>query len=115
MNTSRPFSAPPRLTTTMILTVLAVAGAPAIAAETGFPSRPVRMLVGFSPGGGTDIAVRIIGKRLSEIWSQQVVVDNRAGAGGLVAFEMAARASPDGHTLLATSPSFAIQPNLSRK
>src|SRR5262245_3286829 len=115
MNTSRPFSAPLRLITTMTLTVLAVASAPAIAAETGFPSRSVRLLVGFSPGGGTDIAVRIIGKRLSEMWGQQVVVDNRAGAGGMVAFEMAAKANPDGHTLLATSPSFAIQPNLARK
>ena len=66
------------------------------AADPGFPSRPIRLLVGFSPGGGTDIAVRIIGKKLSEIWGQQVVVDNRAGAGGLVAFEMTARALPDG-------------------
>jgi tripartite-type tricarboxylate transporter receptor subunit TctC len=85
------------------------------AAEPGFPSRPIRLLVGFSPGGGTDIAVRIIGKKLSEIWGQQVVVDNRAGAGGLVAFEIVARAIPDGYTLLAASPSFAIQPNLARK
>ena len=59
--------------------------------------------------------MRIVGKKLSEMWGQQVVVDNRAGAGGLVAFEMAAKAGPDGYTLLATSPSFAIQPNLSRK
>jgi tripartite-type tricarboxylate transporter receptor subunit TctC len=98
----------------VVLLVLGWAGS-GVGADTPFPSRPVRLLVGFSPGGGTDIAVRIIGKKLSEIWGQQVVVDNRAGAGGLVAFEMAARASPDGHTLLATSPSFAIQPNLSRK
>jgi len=90
-------------------------GATSVAAEEGFPSRPIRMLVGFTPGGGTDIAVRIIGKKLSEMWGQQVVVDNRAGAGGLVAFEMAARANPDGYTLLAASPSFAIQPNLARK
>src|SRR5262245_8706742 len=115
MNTPRFFSARLRLMITMIVAGFAAAGAPAIAAETGFPSRPVRLLVGFSPGGGTDIAVRIIGKKLSEIWSQQVVVDNRAGAGGLVAFEMAARANPDGYTLLAASPSFAIQPNLARK
>ncbi len=83
--------------------------------ESGFPSRPIRLLVGFSPGGGTDIAARIIAKKLGDIWGQQVVVDNRAGAGGLVAFEMVARANPDGYTLLATSPSFAIQPTLAAK
>ena len=84
-------------------------------AEALYPSKPVRMLVGFSPGGGTDVAARIIGKKLSETWNQQVVIDNRAGAGGLVAFEMAAKANPDGYTLLATSPSFAIQPSISPK
>ena len=84
-------------------------------AEQPYPSKPVRMLVGFSPGGGTDVAARIVGKKLSEMWNQQVVIDNRAGAGGLLAFEMAARANPDGYTLLATSPSFAIQPGIAGK
>jgi tripartite-type tricarboxylate transporter receptor subunit TctC len=83
--------------------------------EQNYPSRPIRMLVGFSPGGGTDVAARIIAKKLSETWNQQVVIDNRAGAGGLLAFEMTARANPDGYTLLATSPSFAIQPSISAK
>jgi tripartite-type tricarboxylate transporter receptor subunit TctC len=73
------------------------------------------MLVGFSPGGGTDVAARIIGKKLAEAWNQQIVIDNRAGAGGLVAFEMTAKANPDGYTLLATSPSFAIQPSIAAK
>jgi tripartite-type tricarboxylate transporter receptor subunit TctC len=100
-----------------------MAGAwPAIAAQAAkppapgadYPARPVRVLVGFSPGGGTDIAVRIIGKKLSEMWGQQIIVDNRPGAGGLLAFEMAAKANPDGYTLLAASPSFAIQPNLAK-
>jgi tripartite-type tricarboxylate transporter receptor subunit TctC len=84
-------------------------------AEVLYPTKPIRMLVGFSPGGGTDVAARIIGKKLSETWNQQVVIDNRAGAGGLVAFEMAAKANPDGYTLLASSPSFAIQPSISAK
>jgi tripartite-type tricarboxylate transporter receptor subunit TctC len=97
-----------------------MSGAPSIsiAAEqsaAGYPTRPIRMLVGFSPGGGTDVAIRIIGKKLSEIWGQQIIVDNRPGAGGLVAFEIVAKANPDGHTLLATSPSFAIQPGLTSK
>ena len=85
------------------------------AAETAYPSKPVRVLVGFSPGGGTDVAVRIIGKKLSELWGQQVVVDNRPGAGGLIAFDIVAKANPDGYTLLASSPSFAIQPGLTPK
>lgn len=80
-----------------------------------YPSRPVRLLVGFSPGGGTDIAMRIIGKRLGEIWGQQIVVDNRPGAGGLLAFDMVAKANRDGYTLLAASPSFAIQPGLAAR
>lgn len=83
--------------------------------EPGYPSKPIRMLVGFSPGGATDVVARIIAKKLSEMWDQQVVIDNRAGAGGLVAFEMTAKANPDGYTLLATSPSFAIQPGMSAK
>jgi tripartite-type tricarboxylate transporter receptor subunit TctC len=97
----------------LLLPFLLIAGAGA--AETGYPSKPIRMLVGFSPGGGTDVAARIIGKKLSEAWNQQIVVDNRAGAGGLLAFEMTAKANPDGYTLLATSPSFAIQPGLAAK
>jgi len=100
---------------TVLVATTAASAADSRASETGFPSRPIRLLVGFSPGGGTDLAVRIIGKKLADIWGQQVVVDNRAGAGGLVAFEIAAKAIPDGYTLLAASPSFAIQPNLARK
>lgn len=84
-------------------------------ATADYPVRPVRMLIGFSPGGGTDIAMRIVVRRLAEIWGQQVVVDNRPGAGGLLAFDMVAKANPDGYTLLAASPSFAIQPGLSAK
>jgi tripartite-type tricarboxylate transporter receptor subunit TctC len=100
------------------MTCLAVCESSAVAqqpTEHIYPSKPVRMLVGFSPGGGTDVAARIIGRKLSEGWNQQLVVDNRPGAGGLVAFELTARANPDGYTLLATSPSFAIQPSISAK
>jgi tripartite-type tricarboxylate transporter receptor subunit TctC len=99
-----------------ILVVMAAAAATAsVASEPAYPSKPIRMLVGFSPGGGTDVAARIIGKKLAEAWNQQIVIDNRAGAGGLVAFEMTAKANPDGYTLLATSPSFAIQPSIAAK
>ncbi|MGZ8263215.1 MAG: tripartite tricarboxylate transporter substrate-binding protein, partial [Burkholderiales bacterium] len=83
--------------------------------DIAYPSKPVRMLVGFSPGGGTDVVARIIGKKLSETWGQQVVIDNRPGAGGLLAFDMTAKANADGYTLIACSPSFAIQPSMSAK
>ena len=86
-----------------------------MASGQGYPARPARLLVGFSPGGGTDLAMRIIGRKLSDLWGQQVVVDNRPGAGGLLAFDMVAKAIPDGYTLLAASPSFAIQPHLAVK
>jgi tripartite-type tricarboxylate transporter receptor subunit TctC len=95
------------------MTMLAATLCPA--AEPSYPTKPIRVLVGFSPGGGTDVAIRIIGKKLSEMWNQQIIVDNRPGAGGLVAFEIVAKANPDGYTLLATSPSFAIQPALAAK
>jgi tripartite-type tricarboxylate transporter receptor subunit TctC len=94
---------------------LAAFSATSHAADASYPTKPVRLLVGFSPGGGTDVAARIIAKKLSETWSQQVVVDNRAGAGGLLAFELVAKANPDGYTLLAASPSFAIQPSIAAK
>ena len=85
------------------------------AAEPHYPSKPIRVLVGFSPGGGTDVVARIIGKKLTEAWNQQIVIDNRPGAGGLLASDMTAKANPDGYTLLVTSPSFAIQPSIAGK
>lgn len=96
-----------------LLMLLLAAGGGAV--EPVYPAKPIRVLVGFSPGGATDVAVRIIGKKLSETWGQQIVVDNRPGAGGLLAFDIVAKANPDGYTLLATSPSFAIQPGMTAK
>jgi tripartite-type tricarboxylate transporter receptor subunit TctC len=84
-----------------------------LAADVAYPTKPVRLLVGFSAGGGTDVAARIVARKVSEEWGQQVVVDNRAGAGGLIAFDLVAKANPDGYTMLAASPSFAIQPGIS--
>jgi tripartite-type tricarboxylate transporter receptor subunit TctC len=66
----------------------------------GFPTKPVRFVVGFTPGGPSDILARALGQKLAERWSQQVVVDNRPGAGGNLAAEAAAKSAPDGHTWL---------------
>jgi tripartite-type tricarboxylate transporter receptor subunit TctC len=96
--------------------LLALAAAPANAAQSAsYPSRPVRYLVGFTPGGGTDIVARAICQKLGEIWGQQAVVDNRPGAATIVATEIAAKAPPDGHTLLHVGNSFVINPALYRK
>jgi tripartite-type tricarboxylate transporter receptor subunit TctC len=81
------------------------------AADVPYPSRPVRMLVGFTPGGTSDVVARIISKKLTDAWGQQFVVDNRAGAAGMLAVEMTARAAPDGHTLIFISSTFAMQPS----
>ncbi len=70
------------------------------AAQENFPSRPIRILCGFGVGGGTDVVARVIGQKMSDNWGQGVVVDNRTGAGGIIAAEILARAAPDGHTLI---------------
>ena len=85
-------------------------------AQAPFPGRPVSMLVGFAPGGGTDTASRIIAKKLAENLGQPVSVENKPGAGGNVATEMVARATPDGATiLLASVGSLTVTPHLVAK
>jgi tripartite-type tricarboxylate transporter receptor subunit TctC len=87
---------------------------PGLAAET-YPDRPVRLVVGFPPGGAADILGRIAAQQLSSGLGQQVVVDNRGGAGGLIATEITARANPDGYTLFFTSIPHVINPHLYSK
>ncbi|MGH8691254.1 MAG: tripartite tricarboxylate transporter substrate binding protein [Burkholderiales bacterium] len=77
-----------------------------------YPTRPVRLLVGFPPGGGTDILARVLAPRLSETFGQQFVVENRPGATTNIASDLVARSAPDGHTLLFTTSSLAINASL---
>ena len=83
-----------------------------IARAQAYPSRPVRIVVGFPPGGGTDIAARLIGQWLSERLGQQFVIENRPGAGSNIATEAAVRASADGYTLLLVSAAHASNATL---
>ncbi len=94
------------------LTITIVAAQAAFAA---YPDRPVRMIVGFPPGGAADILARAAGQQLSERIGQQVVIDNRGGAGGLIATETAMRGNPDGYTLLFSSIPHVINPHLYKK
>src|SRR5207244_12809174 len=77
-----------------------------------FPTRPVRMVVAFTPGGGTDIIARIVAQKLGERWGQPVVVENRAGASGNIGTDLVARSAPDGYTLLMAFSSHASNPAL---
>jgi len=89
------------------LVLLASSGAPVAHAQDDYPSRPLRIVVGFTPGGGPDITARHIAQRLSERLKQQVIVENRPGAGGTVAAGQVARSAPDGYTLLSVSTAHA--------
>ncbi len=83
-----------------------------IARAADFPSRPIRIVVGFTPGGQPDIFSRMIGNTLSEKLGQPVVIDNRPGAGGSIGTKIVADSTPDGHTLLCVSASHVISPNV---
>jgi len=97
------------------LGVVLVALAAGAAAQT-FPTRPIRLIVGYPPGGSTDIAARMIGQRLTPVFGQSVVIDNRSGASGTIGAGIVVRAEPDGHTLsFAASPEVAIYRALMKK
>jgi tripartite-type tricarboxylate transporter receptor subunit TctC len=102
-----------RVRVLLMVVLLCIAGGQAWAQT--YPDRPVRLIVGFPPGGAADILGRVAAQQLTEALRQQVVVDNRGGAGGLIATELAAKASPDGYTLLFTSIPHVINPHLYRK
>ena len=96
---------------------LALGTLPAAAAElpAGYPNRPVRLIVPFPPGGSNDILGRFMGTKLTDRLGQQVIVDNRPGADGIIGADIAARATPDGYTLLVVSTSYAMNPAIHKK
>jgi tripartite-type tricarboxylate transporter receptor subunit TctC len=95
---------------------VALATAACAAMGQPFPNRPVRILVPFPAGAGVDIVARMLGQPLTELWGQAAVIDNRPGAGGTIACELAAKAAPDGYTLLLGNVStFAMAPSLYKK
>ena len=99
----------------LALSVSSTLAAPPVAAQS-FPAKPVRIIVGFAPGGGTDFVARVLGQRLSEVWGQQVLVENRAGAAGTIGADFVAKAPGDGYTLLMGHVnSNAIAPNVFRR
>ena len=99
-----------RLIGLAIALLMCVAG-PALAQD--YPARPIRILVPYAPGGISDIAARIVGAKLTEAWGQQVVIENRPGANGFIAVTDAARAAPDGYTLvMVTTGDVAVNPAL---
>ncbi len=86
---------------------------PPAAQAQDYPSRPIRFIVGFVPGGVADLLARALGQKLTEAWGQQVIIDNRAGGGGLISMQLAAKSAPDGYTLLmGSSTQFSINPAL---
>lgn len=95
-----------------ILLVSAVALCSGIAAAQSYPSKPVRLIIPFPPGGSNDIVGRLIATKLTERLGKQVIADNRGGAGGVIGTEIAAKSEPDGHTLLIISSAYAINSSL---
>jgi tripartite-type tricarboxylate transporter receptor subunit TctC len=94
------------------IAMLAAAG---VAGAQQYPAKPLRMIVPFAPGGSTDIMGRLVGLRLGDALGQQIVVDNRGGAGTMIGTEIAAKSPPDGYTLLLTNVAFTINPGLHGK
>ena len=99
----------------VVLAALAALAGPTHAQEA-WPSRPVTIVVPFAPGGGTDIGTRIVAQKLSQLWNQSVLVDNRGGAGGNLGLDIVARARPDGYTLMTGNVGTqSINPTLYKK
>ena len=92
----------------LVMAVCVLLGASAASAQGGFPSKPVKIIVTFTTGGAADFSARVIGDQLSRMWNQQVIVENRIGAGGSIGVEQVYRSPADGYTLLLASNTHAI-------
>ena len=94
-----------------VLVLLTAAACGTAGAQT-YPAKPVRMLVPFPPGGGTDYIARLLGRDLGEVWGQTVLIENRPGASMMIASEIVAKAPPDGYTIIMSSSNHTINPSL---
>lgn len=108
MRSGLALSALPGIRSILWLIVLCIAAGSSSVQAQAYPTRPVRFVVGFTPGGGVDINARLLASKFSELLGQQVIVDNRPGAGTNIANELVAKSAPDGYTLLVNSPAVAI-------
>ena len=101
---------------TIVRIVVALAGFAAVAPPTAdaqqWPSRPIQVIVPFAPGGSTDVAARFLGQHLTRAFGQQVVVENKPGANGNLGTELAAKAAPDGHTILVMPEAIVTNPHV---
>jgi len=96
----------------LALTLLPCAALAQAASAIGYPTKPIRLIVPFAPGGSTTTMARIVGNKLTESWGQQVIVDNRAGGNTIIGTETLARSTPDGYTIIMTSGAHVILPSL---
>src|SRR3989449_1405493 len=90
------------------IAAMALAAAASQASAQGYPSKPVHVIISFTPGSSTDIVGRIVSQKLSEIWGQPVLAENRAGAGGSIGSNVVGKAAPNGYTLLINSKAHTV-------
>jgi len=94
--------------------LIVMTGYSTAAISQSYPSRPVRLIIPFTAAGSNDLVARTVGNKLSEKWRQQVIADNRVGANGIIGTEMAAKAAPDGYTMVIVSTSFTMNPSITK-